>query len=233
MKARFLRAAVPVMGIFAWGLLPGCEVGSVDNAVPNSSGGFSGIYSNPNGGAMVTKNSGSEVTSLNITQFGDELNGVDNNGILFKGTLNVTASSSTSSTSSATAAATFSLQGSTTAGAQVTITGNLSAVGSTATMNGIWIEPNINSTIYGTTSITPSSSLTISPSSASLTTNLQTATFTASGGTPPYAWTLSNTNGTLNASSGATVIYTCVVVGDNELTLTDNASHQSVAVILP
>lgn len=147
MKARAWLLMIPVllMSVLACGLLPGCEVGSADTVVAGSEGNFSGNYTNPNGGAMVTRNSGSAVTSLNISQFGNQLNAVDNNGILFKGTLGDVVNS----------AAAFTLEGSTTAGAQVTVNGNLSASGSTATMNGVWAEPSFYSSIYGTAGITP------------------------------------------------------------------------------
>lgn len=144
-KAWLLVAPVLVMGVLAVGLLPGCEVGSADNVVPTSSGNFSGNYTNPNGGAMVGRNTGSAVTSLSVSQFGNALNAVDNNGILFKGTLGDVVNSS----------AAFTLEGATTAGAQVNVNGNLRASGSTAVMNGVWAEPNFYSSIYGTASITP------------------------------------------------------------------------------
>jgi hypothetical protein len=153
MKARTWLMMIPVllMSVLASGLLPGCEVGSADNVIPNSEANFSGNYANPNGGAMVTRNSGSAVTSLNISQFGNQLNAVDNNGILFKGTLGDVVNS----------AAAFTLEGSTTAGAPVTVNGNLSGSGSTATMNGVWAEPSFFSSIYGQAGISP---ITNSPS---------------------------------------------------------------------
>jgi hypothetical protein len=147
MKAKTWLLIIPVllMSVLAGGLLPGCEVGSADEVVASSEGNFSGNYVNPNGGAMVSRNSGSAVTSLNVTQFGNQLNAVDNNGILFKGTLGDVVNS----------AAAFTLEGSTTAGAQVTVNGNLNVSGSTATLNGIWAEPSFYSSIYGQAGVTP------------------------------------------------------------------------------
>ncbi|TAN38037.1 MAG: hypothetical protein EPN23_03550 [Verrucomicrobia bacterium] len=147
MKAKTWLLIVPVllMSVLAVGLLPGCEVGNPDNVVPVSGGNFSGNYTNPGGGAMVARNSGNAVTSLSVTQFGNQLNAVDNNGILFQGTLGDVVSSR----------ATFTLSGATTAGAKVTVNGNLSGSGSTATMNGTWAEPDFFSSIYGTSAISP------------------------------------------------------------------------------
>jgi len=52
MKSKALLLA----GLMAYGLLLGCEVGSPNTVVAStSSGNFSGLYTNPNGGDMVQK----------------------------------------------------------------------------------------------------------------------------------------------------------------------------------
>ena len=147
MKLKAWLVAVPMLliGVLAIGLLPGCEVGSVDDVVPSSSGNFSGLYAGPSGSPLVAHNSGNAVNSLNLSQYGNQLQAVDNNGILFKGTLGDIVNSS----------ATFSLDGTSTAGAQANISGTLHASGSTASMVGTWTEPSIYSAVNGTASITP------------------------------------------------------------------------------
>ncbi len=123
-----------LVAISACGLLAGCEVGNPDTVSPVTSSSYSGYYVNPSGGPMVSGNTGSAVTSLTVTQSGDELQAVDNNGILFKGSVTIASSNQP---------AIFILDGTTTAGAKVTINGTLQGSGSSAVMTGQWIEPTV------------------------------------------------------------------------------------------
>jgi hypothetical protein len=76
------------------------------------------------------------------------------------------------------------------------------------------------------------SALVITPSSATLTTNTQVTSFAVSGGTPPYNWAvLHGANGTLNTTSGASVLYTRTNPGDNALTVSDSAGGSANVVI--
>jgi hypothetical protein len=137
--------AAGMLGLLVFGLLPGCEVGTPSDAAPVANGNFSGNYVGSSNANLVARSSGSAVTSMVISQFGNQLEGVDNNGILFKGTIGDILN----------ATATFTLTGSSTAGAAVTINGNLRASGTTATLTGVWTEPSFYSSIYGTASISP------------------------------------------------------------------------------
>ena len=138
-----LLPLLPVV-FLACGLWTGCETGYTSGTGGGLGGSFTGLYTSPTGGVLVANTSGSPVTFLNLTQSGADLKAVDNNGTSFQGT--VSAVNITS--------ATFSLQGTTAAGATVTITGSLLASGTIGTMNGSWVEPTLSSTIYGTATIT-------------------------------------------------------------------------------
>jgi hypothetical protein len=71
--------------------------------------------------------------------------------------------------------------------------------------------------------------LSLSPSSPTLTTDGDRSVFIASGGATPYAWTLADaTRGHLSATSGAYVIYTRDTQGNNTVILSD-ASNTVVA----
>jgi hypothetical protein len=71
----------------------------------------------------------------------------------------------------------------------------------------------------GTTTV---SGLLITPTTATSTVNGDVITFTASGGVPPYTWTLLNGHGSLNTTTGTSVFYTRTSAGDNGLTVSDS-----------
>ena len=107
---------------------------------------FSGLYTGwTNGAAIVTANSGSPVTSLNITQSDNQLQAVDNNGIQFQGIVANPANGS----------AVFNMSGSTTAGNAVTINGTLTLTGTNAVLTGVWVEPSAYSSIYAAAVVAP------------------------------------------------------------------------------
>jgi len=156
-KLSWMVALVLLLGLCAVGVLPGCEVGNPNTVVAGANGNFSGTYAGTTNSALVANNSGSAVSTLALSQNGNQLQAVDNNGILFKGTIGDilgATGGTTNSASSGSAHATFTLNGTTTAGQAVSINGTLSASGSTATMTGIWTEPSLYSSINGTASIT-------------------------------------------------------------------------------
>ena len=157
-KTGWMAATVLVCGLLAVSVLPGCEVGSPNDVVAGANGNFSGTYAGSSNGVLVVNNSGNAVTSLTVSQTGNQLQAVDNNGLLFKGTigdiLSSSSGSSSNTTTSGTASATFTLNGATTAGQTVSINGTLSASGSTGRMTGIWSEPGVYGSISGTASIT-------------------------------------------------------------------------------
>lgn len=76
--------------------------------------------------------------------------------------------------------------------------------------------------------------LAISPTSALLTNNTAVAVFSVSNGRPPYHWGLLNGNGTLNTTSGSSVLYTRTSAGDNGVTVSDsNGGSASAAIQQP
>jgi len=248
MKLKMGLMVVPalLLGMCVVALQPGCDTGSPNDTGTVANGDFSGNYVGASNGLLVANNTGAPVSSINLNQSGSDLQAVDNNGILFKGTIGdiLTLNGGSSNASSGSASATFTLTGGTTAGNSVTITGKLSGVGATATMTGLWVEPGVYSSIYGVAGITPivvtspstnnnTTALSISPTSATLNTTSETVTFKASGGTSPYGWTVANTNGRLiTAFSGPSVVYARNMAGNNTVVLSDSAGNTVTASII-
>jgi hypothetical protein len=75
-------------------------------------------------------------------------------------------------------------------------------------------------------------SLSISPTSATLANNGDTTVFLAVGGTASYSWSLANdAHGRLSTNSGDNVIYTRVSEGDNAVILRDQHGNRAVASV--
>ena len=186
MKSEALLRAVPwlLMGVVAGGILSGCEVGNPNNVSPVANGNFSGYYANPNGGDMVANHTGAAIMSLTLSQSGNQLQAIDSNGILFTGTLGdaLGPTSSTNSSSSSLSAA-FTLQGSTTAGAKVNVSGQIQTISSKATMSGVWAEPTLYGSIYGVASVPTNNS---SSTTATITVNASPSTYGTVGGGGTY-----------------------------------------------
>lgn len=228
-------------------MLLGCEVGSSDSATRNVGVDFTGFYDSTetNSDFVSPANSGARVTSFNLRQHGDQLEAIDNNGIVFSGSVG------DPSGSSGTGTASFQLDGHTTAGQAVTISGTLSGANTegnsaSATMSGTWIEPNLYARILGdaiinaivTNSPSPTTnSLAILPAGPVSLAEGESKTFTASGGSGTYSsWQRSNTSlGTLSSSSGASTTYARnSYTGTNTLTVTDSdGDTASVTIIQP
>jgi len=130
-------------------VLVGCELQSADSFTRNVGVDFTGFYDSTatNVNFVEPANSGSRVTSFNLRQYGDILEAIDNNNYVFRGTLGQVSSDSGSATAS------FTLEGQTTAGQPVTISGNLSGQGNSATMTGTWIEPGFYAYVNGDATI--------------------------------------------------------------------------------
>lgn len=225
-------------------LFLGCEVGSSDSVTRNMGVDFTGFYDSTatNRDFVTPANSGERVTSLNLRQTGDQLEAIDNNNIVFHGTVG------DPSGTSGTATASFQLEGRTTAGQPVTISGTLSGAntsGSSATakMDGTWIEPNLYAHLLGDASInqietnqpTPATNVTavvISPTTVTLYSNGTQAKFTASGGSGSFDWTLENSNGSLE-KSGNSATYTRFAAGNNTVTVSDtlNTANKASATV--
>lgn len=110
-------------------------------------------------------------------------------------------------------------------------------------MSGTWIEPTLASTVYGQATVPTNavpddsddtSSLTLDKSLVSLSPS-GTTTFTASGGTAPYTWQVSNgAIGRITSISGAgnsTAAYAASGTGDNRVTATDSAGRSASAIV--
>ena len=125
-------------------LFIGCEIDSAENTITDVDIIVEGYYTNPDGGNLVQKNTGSAITSLNVLQDGSSLEAIDNNGLIFRGTIGQVTESSTAS---------FTLEGYTSTRAAATIVGNFSVSGDSSTMRGTWAEPTLYSTVYGTATV--------------------------------------------------------------------------------
>lgn len=218
--------------------LVGCELNSADSFVREVGVDFSGFYDSTatNADFVSPANSGGRVTSFNLRQTGDQLEAIDNHQYVFRGTIGEARTDGGSSTAS------FTLEGETTVGQHVTISGTLAGQGNSATITGTWIEPDRYCYLNGDGSInpiptnTPQTNVTLSvsanPSSIALN---GTSTLTATGGSGSYTeWSRSLPNlGTLSASSGQTVTYQAnSSTGTNTVTVTDSDGATASATIV-
>lgn len=129
----------------ALSLLPfGCDIQSGNETVRNVTVNLSGSYVNESG--IPGRQSGARTTRLSLSQSGDKLYAVDEHNRRWQGT--VTRAEGTSF-------ATFILKGSTTAGGEVTITGEIRIEGTTASMSGLWVEPGFTSNVSAQATVAP------------------------------------------------------------------------------
>jgi hypothetical protein len=211
MKKLILLFSIPAIAAL---LAASCTTDGIDTASPvvSSDGNIinvAGVYRNEESSPIVSPtNSGLPVIQIDLRQNGSSLEGIDNNGKIFRGTLGRASEGNKAS---------FNMTGQTTAGKEVTISGTIRVESGIGKMNGTWIEPDFYATIaaiaIGPSSFTnqPPSLLTITSSSGSFTinTNGGKLTLTVSGGTGPYTWRRSEpSRGDLNTTTGSTVEYT-------------------------
>ena len=219
----------------------GCDVDSTDSTTSTISDNegnvynYSGLYmsaSNANGSTNgyaslvfpAGKQSGSALIWLRLLQYGSVIEAYDNVGLVWNGSISAQNG----------AIAAFSLSGRTTAGAAVQIAGTLSYVSQLSTMDATWIEPTFSGSIFAQATVSPAvtskppTKLSLSPSSASLSTNNTTQEFTVSGGVEPYSWTASG--GTVSPSTGKTVTYT-TTYSSGSITVTDANANTATATI--
>ena len=235
-RSRFsvLAAAALAGAVLSAACLSGCEVDSTNTSsvVANSSGtvyDFSALY-RPTGDGVEflvypsSKQSGTKLTWMRIIQDGSALQGYDNAGRNWNGRI-----SGVDDT-----VAHFTLDGATTAGAAVTIAGTMNYANQQSTISASWLEStgfSGNFFATGTVSapMTPSNSVSISPSSATIAVN-EARVFTASGGNGSYSWSHSSSCGTLSGTSGASITYHHAGSGEDVLTVTSGGSSASANI---
>lgn len=217
---------------------------------------FSGHYANRNEANETIplvyppgRQSGQVLMWMRLLQSGSVLEAYDNAGETWSGGIS----------SIADGIAQFTLQGRTTAGARVEIAGALRYADRHSTLDAAWIEPTFSGSLAATATVAPPSrpadpsesdtggggdadgdddadgvttELTITPPGRWFIPDGGTAaTYTASGGTPPYTWYVSATVlGTVSPMTGATVTYTTTrAVGTNTLRVVDASGASAVA----
>jgi hypothetical protein len=202
-------------------IFSGCETNSGDDFIRNVAINITGHYKAPEGNSsIVYPCSGKCPEYLNLSQYGDSIEAFDDNGLVYKGTIG--------SVNSEAKSCTFTMTGKSQAGADVTMNGTIQVDGTSATMEGSWIEPNLYGAIYAVGSVTdePSNTLTMTASPTSLSSG-QTSSLTASGGDGNYKWsTQTDSYGSLDNTTGASVTYTAATVSNNVtqvITVTDGA----------
>ncbi len=209
-------------------VLSACDISSSGSATRNVPIVVEGFYAR-NGEPIVSRTSGAPVRNLNLRQSGDQLEAIDNNGIVFRGTIGQVIEGSR---------ATFTMEGRSTTGNRATLAGNFNVEGGTSTMSGSWIEDMLVGQLFATAQVptnvvpdTGTGQVAISPSTASLRVG-QSTTFTASGGRGAFTWTLSNPSLADIAPSGdrnATLTLTARVAGNLEVTVRDSAAIPNTA----
>lgn len=203
-----------------------CDGDSAEGIVRNVGLIVEGYYTHPSG-MLVSDTSGADVISMNLRQSGDQLEGIDNNSVVFRGTIGQVVDNSNAS---------FTLNGKSTSGANATISGTIAVSGTQATMSGTWIEDSLYGTVYGQatvpTNAPPSSStgVSISPSNTQIPVG-NTRQFTVSGGTPPYDWVVSDQSIGTISGSGTTATYTALTAGINTITVGDNENRTDQATV--
>lgn len=214
-------------------LFSGCEVNSANVVNRNVGVDYTGIYTGTatTNGTIATQNSGAPITQFNLSQTGDILEAVDNNGAIWKGSIG-------NSPDATSPQASFTMKGKTTVGANVTISGALNktaATATTATMSGTWIEPNFFATISaaGSVSITATNTssggaITVSPASTTVAIG-QSAGFTASGASGTITWSVSG-NGSLSTTTGTTTTFTRTSAGSASLTATSSGGSGTAII---
>lgn len=142
MKARFLtlqKWLVAVLPVIA--LIIGCNGDSAESLSREIGIDISGYYAN-NGGNLAGNQTGNPVTGFDVRQQGAKLEAVDSNGILFKGSIDAVADQYP-----------FTLNGETTIGQKVTISGNFNVNGTSSAMQGTWIEDSLTGSFYAMATI--------------------------------------------------------------------------------
>jgi hypothetical protein len=145
---------IPWLGIFLCSaslLLVSCEISSPSETVRQVSLNVTGTYRNGEG--IADRQSGTRITQLTITQQGDQLTVLDNLGAVWSGSIGRAEGN----------VALVTLRGRTSTGVEVVITGSIVVEGTTGTLTGTWIEPNLRSPVRATASVSPVATPTPAP----------------------------------------------------------------------
>lgn len=124
----------------------GCKIDSADSVIRDVPINVAGVYRNADG-RIITQHTGAAITSMNVIQNGSELQGIDNNGMVFRGSIGSVTGEGNARLAS------FTLRGLTTAGQEGVISGTFSASGNEATMRGTWAEPTTFGNVLATASV--------------------------------------------------------------------------------
>ena len=227
------------LALAALALSSGCDLDSSDDVVRNVGVDYTGQYSN-GGAPIISRNTGENITSLNLRQNGSGLEAVDNHGIVFRGSISQVIDGE----------ANFTLKGRTTAGAEGTISGILRANGTSGTISGTWVESTVfgdvtaTGSIRGTIDAAPGdggtnppdpgngiTTLSLSPSGTVSIATGASQTFTATGGSGSYSWAIGNSGiGSVNRTSGTSVTYTASAAGTQTLSVNDGSTTRAASI---
>ena len=206
--------------------MSGCKTDSPESIVREVNLFIGGFYRHPTGdNFMVPRTSGQPISSMNLIQSGDQLNAFDNHGFLYQGTIGRVLDGSQAS---------ITLQGQSTAGNNATISGIVVVSGNTATMEGTWLEDALASPVFAQALVptnAPAQSpnngdVGVSPVSTTLDAGGGTQTFSASGGSGDFTWSLLESGlGTIMSVSGSrneSATYSALAVGTQTITARDS-----------
>lgn len=164
---RFLHSWIPwvTTALLCGSLLfTACEISGSNDVTRQVSLNVTGSYVNE--GGIASRQSGGTITLLAISQRGDQLSAVDNLGARWTGTIGRADGN----------LATVTLQGMTNTGVEVVISGSIVIEGTTGTLTGTWIEPNLRAPVSAAAAVAPISTPT--PNATAVPTENPSATAT-------------------------------------------------------
>lgn len=201
------RLLARVSALLCLGFVAGCSIDSADEFYRDVPVSFAGYYAGNINGKLVDKNSGASITGLDLRQTGDSLEGVDNNGNIWRGTIGDVSQGDSSISAS------FTLEGQTSSGAEGTFAGNFStdATSSTDTngtttttssgkgqMQGTYVEPTLFSTFSGVAQSIPGAIIPDDDSGSSTNDASSTNSTVVVAITPELTTLSGTTNGTVS-----------------------------------
>lgn len=143
-RSSFGRSACCLAVMGSTLLLAGCRVGSADSVSRNVGINVAGLYRGQISGRVVSQHSGSAILHFNVVQDGSRLQAIDNNGMVFRGNIGAVAPAGDGERT-----ASFTLRGSTTAGAEGVISGSFRVESNGVRMQGTWSEPQTFGNVNG------------------------------------------------------------------------------------